>query len=254
MNRKAPFLSAFAMLVLASLSCTNPIARYYSTRTAVMETATATMWTPTPTNTPTSTPTRTPTPTPTFTPTPDFILADDFSDSSSGWPTVNSSNVLKGYYQGGYHINTKVANIDAWSTPKPRKTYTDIRIEVDATKLAGPEENNFGFLCRYQDSDNFYGLVIVSAGYALIYKEEAGKFIPLSSEKFEPVDGINSGEELNQLAAVCNGDSLELYANDNLVASATDSSFTKGEIALLVGNFDTAGADILFDNLFIRNS
>jgi hypothetical protein len=61
------------VLFLASISCTNPIARYFSTRTAVMETATATMWTPTPTNTPTSTPTSTPTKTPTntLTPTPD---------------------------------------------------------------------------------------------------------------------------------------------------------------------------------------
>ncbi len=73
MNRKTPFVFAFAMLVIGSLSCTNPIARYYSTRTAVMETATATMWTPTPTNTPTPTPTLTPTQTPTdtLTPTPD---------------------------------------------------------------------------------------------------------------------------------------------------------------------------------------
>jgi hypothetical protein len=60
-------------LILSSLSCTNPITRYFSTQTAIMETATATMWTPTPTNTPTFTPTFTPTETPTYTltPTPD---------------------------------------------------------------------------------------------------------------------------------------------------------------------------------------
>jgi hypothetical protein len=71
-SKKAAFTMVF-VLFLASLSCTNPIVRYFSTRTAVMETATATMWTPTPTNTPTSTPTQTPTKTPTntLTPTPD---------------------------------------------------------------------------------------------------------------------------------------------------------------------------------------
>jgi hypothetical protein len=253
MVRKTPLVILLGMLVIASLSCTNPIASYFSTQTAVMETATATMWTPTPTNTPTSTPTNTPTFTPTFTPTPDFLYADDFSDPSSGWPTIDSANVSKGYSQGGYHIHTKIANIDAWSNPKPRKSYTDTRVEVDATMIGGPEENNFGIICRYQDSNNFYGFVIVSSGYALIYKEEAGKFSPLSSDKFEPVDGINSGQELNKLAAVCNGDSLELYANDNLVASATDSGLTKGEVGLLVGNFDVSGADILFDNFFVRN-
>jgi hypothetical protein len=71
-SKKAILAVAFA-LFLASMSCTNPIASYFSTRTAVMETATATMWTPTPTNTSTSTPTQTPTKTPTrtLTPTPD---------------------------------------------------------------------------------------------------------------------------------------------------------------------------------------
>jgi hypothetical protein len=211
------------------------------------------MWTPTPTNTPTSTPTNTPTFTPTFTPTPDFLYADDFSDSSSGWQVTNTSNVLRAYYQGGYRINIKVANIYAWSNPKPAKIFSDLRIEVDATKLAGPEQNDFGVLCRYQNGDNFYGLEISSEGLALIYKQDNGQYVGLSSAQFEAADGINPGESLNKIVGVCNGDTLELYVNDNLVASTTDSTFTEGQIGLLVGNFDTPGADILFDNLFVRN-
>ncbi|MBN1438359.1 MAG: hypothetical protein JW929_03030 [Anaerolineales bacterium] len=58
------------MLFAASMACSNPITDYLSTQTAVKQTATATMWTPTPTDTPTPTPTDTPTPTPTDTPTP----------------------------------------------------------------------------------------------------------------------------------------------------------------------------------------
>ncbi|MGB7537373.1 MAG: hypothetical protein WBM17_02425 [Anaerolineales bacterium] len=63
-SKKAVFATGLALFA-ASLACTNPITSYFSTRTAVMQTATATMWTPTPTFTPTltSTPTSTPTPT-----------------------------------------------------------------------------------------------------------------------------------------------------------------------------------------------
>ncbi len=68
-SKKAVFAVGF-MLFAASMACSNPITDYFSTRTAVMQTATATMWTPTPTNTPTSTPTNTPTNTPTDTPSP----------------------------------------------------------------------------------------------------------------------------------------------------------------------------------------
>jgi hypothetical protein len=63
-SKKAVFTTGL-VLFAASLACTNPITSYFSTQTAVMQTATATMWTPTPTYTPTltSTPTSTPTPT-----------------------------------------------------------------------------------------------------------------------------------------------------------------------------------------------
>jgi len=69
MSSKKIVTAVAFVLFLASMACTNPIASYFSTRTAVMETATATMWTPTPTNT--STPTSTKTPTRTLTPTPE---------------------------------------------------------------------------------------------------------------------------------------------------------------------------------------
>jgi hypothetical protein len=70
MSSKKAVLSAGLVLFAASMACTNPITSYFSTQTAVMQTATATMWTPTPTNTPTITPTPTSTYTPTNTPSP----------------------------------------------------------------------------------------------------------------------------------------------------------------------------------------
>ncbi|MBN2085560.1 MAG: hypothetical protein JW748_10090 [Anaerolineales bacterium] len=70
MNSKKAVFAAGLVLFAASLACSNPITNYFSTKTAVMETATATMWTPTPTNTPTITPTPTSTSTPTATMTP----------------------------------------------------------------------------------------------------------------------------------------------------------------------------------------
>ncbi len=164
-----------------------------------------------------------------------------------------TSNGLQAYYQRGYRIKVKIANYLSWPPAPSGDYYTNLRIEVDATMIGGPEDNDFGVMCRYQDSENFYGLVIASDGYALIFKFEKGIYSGLSGARFEAVDGINSGQELNHIVAVCNGDSLELYVNDNLVASATDSSFSDGEIALVAGTSTVGGTDILFDNLFVRN-
>jgi hypothetical protein len=250
MTKKVPLLLVFALLLLSSLSCTNPITMYLSTQTAIMETATATMWTPTPTSTPTNTPTNTPTFTPTFTPTPEWLYFDDFEDEDSGWSIIENTSVLREYYDGGYRIMIKVAGIFGWSLIPDKEDYSDVRIEVDAYRLDGPDENDFGILCRYQDNNNFYAMEIGSAGYALIYKFEDGDYEGLSDDHFEDVDGIDP-DDWNHIVAICSGESLELYVNGELVASAYDSSFSDGEVALVAGNGDESGADILFDNLYV---
>jgi hypothetical protein len=226
--RKTPLLLVIAIFVVVSLSCTNPITSYFGTQTAVMDTATATMWTPTPTFTPTNTPTNTPTDTPTFTPTPDYLYKDDFEDSNSGWDESNDTYVLFEYTDGGYRMKVKVAQIFVWALVPENDTYDNVRIEVDAQRIGGPNDTEMGIIARYKNRDNFYVFMITNDGQAIIFKIT------------------------NSIAAVCDGEDLELYVNDELVASASDSSLKKGQVGLVVGNGNVAGADVLFDNLFIR--
>jgi hypothetical protein len=212
-----------------------------------METATAAKWTPTPTRTPTRTPTNTPTFTLTFTATPYPLYFDDFEDEDSGWDIYNSTTVRREYADGGYRILMKEIKKFTWSRIPNEEWYSDIRIEVDAARTDGPDENDFGVLCRYQDPFNFYGLEISSSGWAFIFLYEDGRFISLFSEE---VNGINP-DDWNHISAICNGDEFELYANGDLVANAWDDTFREGEIALVAGDFDISGTEILFDNLYV---
>jgi hypothetical protein len=74
MIKKAPMLVLVTFMVFVLSACTNSIANYFTNQTAVMETATSTLWTPTPTitltNTSTITQTNTPTNMPSQTPVP----------------------------------------------------------------------------------------------------------------------------------------------------------------------------------------
>src|SRR4030042_6730957 len=115
MIRKAPAVFLVVLFLLVSISCANPITDYFSTQTAVRETATAAMWTPTPTCTSTQTPTDTPTDTPAFTPTPDFLYADDFSDPDSGWAVGETDYMLYEYSEGGYRVKVMTPLFIAWS-------------------------------------------------------------------------------------------------------------------------------------------
>jgi ribosomal protein L40E len=180
------------------------------------------------------------------------LFHDDFSDPNSGWEFYENDNGSTGYESGGYRMHVVTANWLSWAT-LPDIFQNDVRIEVDATKIDGPDDNDIGVICRFQDNSNYYYLGISNDGYAAIYKSLQGEFSIISSEdgKWQKVDGIYPGSANNHIRADCIGNTLTLYANGAQIATATDDSFTGGQVSLAVGTFDTGGVDILFDNFFV---
>lgn len=183
-------------------------------------------------------------------PQSNILFADDFSDESSGWAEVDELTQFVGYSNGGYRMWLNTEQYDIWSYPGE---YFEgpVSVEVDATKTGGPDNNDFGVICNFQDSDNHYFGLISSDGYALIGKKQAGTTTPLSAEQMVPVDGILAGNLTNHIKFVCNNGALSLFVNSNLVASATDTSFSSGDIGLRVGTYDEIGVDMLFDNFVV---
>ncbi|MGD0611070.1 MAG: hypothetical protein ABSB41_06105 [Anaerolineales bacterium] len=184
--------------------------------------------------------------------TSNILFHDDFSDPSSGWDHSSTQNGTADYTNGGYEIHITATSLYKWANPG-KGFQNDVHLEVDATKLGGPDNNAFGVICRYQDSDNFYKFYISSDGYAGVIKEQSGNPTVISSAdgKLQPVNGINQGALTNHIRVDCVGDTLTLYANGTQVATATDSSFQGGDVGLVAASYDTAGTDILFKNFYV---
>jgi len=180
-----------------------------------------------------------------------ILFSDDFSSSSSGWDQVSQDTKLTDYANGGYRMWLNEKSYDIWANPS--KSFSGpVSVEVDATKTAGPENNDFGIICDYQDKDNFYYGLISSDGYAVIGKYLAGTSKFLSSDKMLSVNGINSGSATNHIRFDCINGNLTLYANGNTVASVSDNSFSSGDVGLQVGTFDEPGVDMMFDNFVVN--
>jgi len=179
-----------------------------------------------------------------------ILFSDDFSDNTSGWDVYADDNKVSDYSNGGYRIFTFDTQNDVWANP-----YLDfsepVRIEVDATKLGGPDDNDFGIICDYQDTGNFHAGLISSDGYTVIVKLQDQAWEYLSSDKMEAVGNINQGSATNHIRFDCNQGNLTLYVNGTQIASAFDNTFIGGDVGLQVGTFDTGGADILFDNFVV---
>jgi len=208
--------------------------------------------TPPATETPTATLPPTPSPSPTLTlyPTADLTLLfkDDF-EGGLNWYTSLGDDYGFEYINGHYRIYNKLLGAIIWSIREGE--YTDVHIEVDVARLAGPSDGYFGVTCRHVDANNYYALVIGEDGFSGIVKMEKGENTFLQRGNTSP-GVILSEKQFNHLRADCIGDTLTLYANGQKLNEVQDDDLPSGKIGLVAGNqYVEAGIDALFDNFWV---
>ena len=183
-------------------------------------------------------------------PQTEVLFNEDFSNSNSGWDDIEDEEGITGYRDGGYRIMINKTDWYFWSTAG--KNFTDVVIDVEATKSGGPDNNEFGIICRYVDQDNFYIFSISSDGYYGISKFVDGDQSGVGMEDMQFNDKvIKLGASTNKLRATCNTDSLKFEVNGQVLADVKDSSLTSGDVGLIASTFDEVGVDILFDNFVV---
>ncbi|MBI4732591.1 MAG: hypothetical protein HY781_10820 [Chloroflexi bacterium] len=181
---------------------------------------------------------------------PNTLFTDDFSDTGSGWDVYSDSSGSVDYAGDGYRILVTATDLLLWGNPY-QDFQNDLRIAVDATKSGGPDDNALGVICRYQDVDNFYLFIISSDGYAGIAMYKNNEFSLLSGEFMDLSDAVNQGATTNHIEATCIGSTLTLLVNGTQAATATDASFSGGDVGLFAKSFSEGNVDILFDNLVV---
>jgi len=179
-----------------------------------------------------------------------ILFQDDFSKVKSGWDRWTGDEGSTDYLNGNYRIHVNRSNWDQWATPYAN--FQDVSIEVDATKISGTDDNNFGIICNYVSSDQFYMLLISSDGYYAIQKNTPEGYLVLSDVYFLASDLINQGNASNHIKADCAGGRLALTVNGSLLSEVTDFDYMSGDVGLLAGCFDETDTEILFDNFIVR--
>jgi len=180
----------------------------------------------------------------------DILFADDFSKMDKKWDRITESNRSTDYYNYAYRILINDTDSHVWSNPA-EESFTDVRIEVDAMKNGGPDDNDFGIICRYINENQFYYGVISSDGFYGIYKVTSNGGISIGNDSMLESDAIVQGGATNHIRFDCVGSSLKLYVNGSLVDEQTDPDYTTGNVGLMAGTYETSGTDILFDNFYV---
>lgn len=181
-------------------------------------------------------------------PSGSVLFQDDFAQPVTGWDRFMAAEGTIDYDAGGYRLLVNSPDTNFWSTP--HKNFADTRLEVDAGKLGGPDENRIGLICRYTGTD-YYFFMITSDGFYGIGIFSGEKAVLLGEGELKSSSTIKTGLAVNHLRADCAGDALTFYVNGLKVASAQDATLKAGDVGLMAGTFSQPGVDVIFDNFVV---
>lgn len=181
--------------------------------------------------------------------TGEVLFQDDFSDPDSGWDRLTAPNGETNYLNGVYRIYVNQPSTDVIASPGLE--FSDTIIEVDAAKIGGPDDNDFGIACRVQDKTHYYFFLISSDGYYGVgqYTDQGQQLIGMPA--MLPSEIIQQGQAINHIRADCVANRLALYVNGERLIEITDDTYASGDVGLVAGSFGTPGTDIHFDNFVV---
>jgi hypothetical protein len=179
-------------------------------------------------------------------------IRDDFSNPSSGWTRRDSGPRTADYVDGAYVLSAD-NDADEYVGSEGRYEARDLanaRFEVEATKLAGPDDSPIGLSCRqFSDGEHrgIYFADVDGEGEARLGLYADGDQKILSSTERPGLwrQGTNS------LRLDCVGNELDFFVNGKDVLSAQDSRFDHGMVGVRAGGASSGVTRVSFDNAVI---
>ncbi|MCC6453440.1 MAG: PT domain-containing protein [Caldilineaceae bacterium] len=180
----------------------------------------------------------------------DADIEDDFSRNSGLWDTPFEGTTSVYYRSSELRIAVEEENTLAWSMLDAE--VHDFYVEVDSIHREGTLDNQFGFLFRFDEANNYYLFAVSSDGYYSLQLNNNGEWAPIID--WEESDAIEIGEgAVNTLGLLAEGDSFTLLINDFIIDEASDDTLSGTGLALNAGVFAEPPIELGFDNFRLWN-
>ncbi len=176
---------------------------------------------------------------------------NDAFDSPDAWILSSDAAADVEISDGMLRFTIHEPEVIAWSSAKDR-TFSDVRLSVDAIHVSGPLDNEYGILLRMDGDKRFYTFSASSDGYVRLALYDNGVWTLLGSD-WSPSDAIQQGDGVtNRLEVEANKTTLIFRINGQEVARVDDGTLKKGGIGLYAGSFSEGEVVMAFDNLKVE--
>lgn len=177
----------------------------------------------------------------------DPTVSERFRRDNGLWELdLDSDESTIRYESGTYRVGALEPGYFVWGISE--LVAADLFVEVDATPVAGPENNEFGIVFRHVDTENFYTFLVGSDGFYSLRKLEQGQWEEIIP--WTETDLLEGGDEaVNRLGVFAQGENIALLINEQVVEQVRDGTFSGGALGLAAGAIDEGGVEVAFDNL-----
>lgn len=147
------------------------------------------------------------------------------------------------------------SNWFVWSTPNDTD-YENIHIEVTVIVNASDSNTSFGVMCNQQassDDSYYYFAITPSAQYAIAKADvnQSGSILT-NNDEWGTSDAIPQDASSYRIGADCGNGTLTLYVDGQKIASASDTSYSTGGVALFTWSaLEATQTDISFDDFYM---
>jgi serine/threonine-protein kinase len=183
-----------------------------------------------------------------------LALSDDFSAKGNGWAVGDYSSSLvegaRGISDGVYRWEAEALDDFVWWSIPDVDSVSDLYLAVDAKLSDGVSDAQYGLLLRRFDRSSYY-LFLVSDDQRFRFSRRSEDGWTTLLEWTETT-AVRSGE-VNRLEAVAIESQFSFYINGQFVGEYSDSQFSSGVVAVVVGLGDTGDTSVVeFDNFELR--
>lgn len=178
------------------------------------------------------------------------LLADDFSDSDSGWGTGTDGDSAVEYEDGVLRMTAFKEYYFTWSTPD-EEDYQDVHMDVTVNNESGDTLVGFGVLCNQQVVDSsFHYFVVTTLGEYAIARAEIGKedLFLTNNDDWTKSASIPAGAGTYRIGADCGAGALTLYVNGVEIDSVSDPTFKEGGVGLFIWSAEEPSGTISYDD------
>lgn len=160
---------------------------------------------------------------------PGAVLVEDDFDAPGQWDTADVPAATVQIADGVFHFDVEAGR---YIFSVDYRTQTDTVIEATARLWSDDDSNGFGVICRANADGEGYYFLIGGDGSGTI-RRSAGRDVKALAA-WTKTGAVIGGGAQNRIRAVCDGDYLALYVNDQFVAEARDSLYGSGYTGFVV--------------------